>query len=141
MKRDMIRGTAEQAFRTYARLGLCKSNSALEIICRIRGICTDTCAIDMLAAFDTIRLLELSNDTIAIRAINEIYFSTSFGPIRKNEISYRVRHLADELHCDDRTVYRRLKKVRDIWNTLREREKKQTAGERSLLSSMIGEIT
>jgi len=95
----------------------------------------------MIAVFDTVRLLELTRDTIALRAINEIYFSTSVKATRKNEISFRVRRLADELHCDDRTVYRRLKKARDTWYTLKEKEKKQTAGERSLLSSMIGKIT
>ncbi|MBQ4141577.1 MAG: hypothetical protein IJD70_09595 [Clostridia bacterium] len=141
MKKCRMDEAAMRAFRTYARLGLCGSESALGIICRIRGICRDPAALDMLAVFDTMRLLELSGDDIALRAVEEVYFFAASRRLRANEITLRVRRLADELHCDDRTVYRHLKKARDIWHTLRAKEKKQTAGERSLLNSMIGKIT
>ena len=141
MKKCRMDEAAMRTFRTYARLGLCGSESALGIICRIRGICSDPAALDMLAVFDTMRLLELSGDDIALRAVEEVYFFAASHRLRANEITLRVRRLADELHCDDRTVYRHLKKARDIWHTLRAKEKKQTAGERSLLNSMIGKIT
>ncbi len=140
MKRDPKDEKAIRAFRTYARLGLCGSESAFIVICKIRGICRDSAALDMLAAFDTLRLLELSGDIIALRAVNEIYFTTASKRPRANEITLRVRSLADELHCDDRTIYRRLKKARDLWHLLRSKEKKQTAGERSLLTSMVEKI-
>ncbi len=141
MKRDPIDEKAIRAFRTYARLGLCSSESALTVICKIRGACSDSTALDMLAVFDTLRLLELSGDVIALRAIKEIYFATASHKPRANVITSRIRRLADEIHCDDRTVYRRLKKGRDIWLLLRSKEKKQTAGERSLLTSMTQSIT
>ena len=140
MKKDIYRERAEGAFRTYARLGLCREMSSIGIICRIRGICGDRTALDMLAVFDTLRLLEISGEMLALRAVKDIYFST---PTKRHAkvLSLRVRRLADELHCDDRSVYRYLKKAREIWLALRKKEKKQTAGERSLLNSMIGKIT
>jgi hypothetical protein len=128
---------AAQAFRSYARLSLCNCNSALQIICRIRGICGESTALDMLAVFDTLRLLELDGDTLALRAVKEIYFATARKRICAGEITLRVRRLAYEEHCDDRTVYRRLERARGVWYFVREREKKQTAGERSLLTKLI----
>lgn len=128
---------AARAFRNYARLGLVGSRSAIDTVCKIRGICSDSAALDMLAVFDTLRLLEFLGDMIALRAVRDIYFATAGSKLHSNEITLRIRRLADELHCDDRTVYRRLKKARDMWEYLRAREKKQTAGKRSLLTKLI----
>lgn len=91
----------------------------------------------MLAVFDTLRLLELDRDTLALRAVKEIYFATAKKRLRAGEITLRIRRLAYEENCDDRTVYRRLGKARDVWQFVRDREKKQTAGERSLLTKLI----
>ncbi len=137
MKKDIMKEKAAQAFRCYARLSLCDCSSALQVLCRIRGICGDKTALDMLAVFDTLRLLELEGDTLALRAVREIYFATARRRIRAGEITLRVRRLAYEEHCDDRTVYRRLGKAREVWHFVREHEKKQTAGERSLLTRLI----
>ncbi len=128
---------AARAFRNYKRLGLVYSKSALDTVCKIRGICTENTALDMLAVFDTLRLLEFLGDKIALRAINDVYFATGDKKVRSNEITLRIRRLADEMHCDDRTVYRRLQKARDMWEFVRSREKKQTAGNRSLLRQLI----
>lgn len=137
MKKDIMKEKAAQAFRSYARLSLCNCNSALQVLCRIRGICGDSAALDMIAVFDTLRLLELDGDTLALRAVKDIYFATASKRLRAGEITLRVRRLAWEQSCDDRTVYRRLEKVRRVWEFVREREKKQTAGERSLLTKLI----
>lgn len=137
MKRDIMTEKASRAFRNYARLGLCASKSALDTVCRIRGSCSDECALDMLAVFDTLRLLEVSGDTIALRAVRDVYFATAKKKPHSNEITLRIRRLADEIHCDDRTVYRHLQKARDLWYYVRASEKKQTAGERSLLTYII----
>lgn len=128
---------AARAFRNYARQGLTGSRSVIDTVCKIRGICTDSSALDMLAVFDTLRLLEFLGDKIALRAVRDIYFATAREKPQSNEITLRIRRLADEMHCDDRTVYRRLKKARDMWEYLRAREKKQTAGKRSLLTKLI----
>ena len=132
-----MREKAAHSFRSYARLSLCDSVSALHILCRIRGICGERTALDMLAVFDTLRLLELDGDLLALRAVREIYFATAKKKLRANEITLRVRRLAYEEHCDDRTVYRRLEKARRIWYHVRSQEKEQTAGERSLLTKLI----
>ena len=137
MKKDIMTEKAARAFRNYARLGLVGSRSAIDTVCKIRGICSDSAALDMLAVFDTLRLLEFLGDIIALRAVRDIYFATAGSKLHSNEITLRIRRLADELHCDDRTVYRRLKKARDMWEYLRAREKKQTAGKRSLLTKLI----
>lgn len=137
MKKDIMKEKAAQAFRCYARLSLDGTESLLELLCRIRGICGERSVLDMLAVFDTLRLLELEGDDIAVRAVREIYFATARRRIRAGEISMRVRRLAYEANCDDRTVYRRLEKARSIWERVRSREKKQTAGERSLLTRLI----
>lgn len=141
MKKDLRAERALAAFRTYARLGLYRESSSLGVLCRIRGICGEGAALDMLAVFDTLRLLELSGEALALRSVKDIYFATAKKPLRSNEITLRVRRLADELHCDDRSVYRYLKKARDLWLALRQKEKEQTAGDRSLLNSLIGRIT
>ena len=137
MKKDIMTERAARAFRNYARLGLVGSRSAIDTVCKIRGICSDSAALDMLAVFDTLRLLEFLGDMIALRAVRDIYFATAGSKLHSNEITLRIRRLADEMHCDDRTVYRRLKKARDMWEYLRAREKKQTAGKRSLLTKLI----
>ena len=137
MKKDIMTEKAERVFRTYARLGLCRYQSILDTVCRIRGICSDSAVLDMLAVFDTLRLLEFLGDSIALRAVKDVYFSTAGKKLRANEITLRIRRLADEMHCDDRTVYRKLKKARELWAFIREHEKKQTAGKRSLLRMII----
>ncbi len=141
MKKDPKAEVAIRAFRTYARLGLFREESSLGVLCRIRGICSDSTALDMLAVFDTLRILDLMGEAQILRSVRDIYFATARKPLRANEISLRVRRLAYELHCDDRSIYRYLKKARELWLSLRQKEKKQTAGDRSLLCSMIGRIT
>lgn len=139
MKKDTEAERVIGAFRTYVRLGLGSEESALGVVCRIRGVCAEGAALDMLAVFDTLRLLEISGEDLILRAVREIYLYPRV--YKKNELTLRVRRLADELHCDDRSVYRYLKRARDLWLFLRRKEKKQTAGERSLLTSMIRRIT
>jgi hypothetical protein len=137
MRKDIMTEKAARAFRNYARLGLVGSRSAIDTVCKIRGICNDSAALDMLAVFDTLRLLEFLDDMIALRAVRDIYFATAGSKLHSNEITLRIRRLADEMHCDDRTIYRRLKKARDMWEYIRAQEKKQTAGKRSLLTKLI----
>ena len=139
MKKDILSERAASSFRTYARLGLYREESLLGVVCRIRGICNENTALDMLAVFDTLRLLEISGETLVLRAVKEMYLYPR--AYKKNQFSLRLRRLADELNCDDRSIYRYLKKARDLWHALRQKEKQQTAGERSLLNSLIGKIT
>ena len=77
MKKSIMTEKASSAFRNYARLGLTSSRSALDTVCKIRGICSDSTALDMLAVFDTMRLLDFLGDKISTRAVNDIYFATA----------------------------------------------------------------
>ncbi len=137
MKKNIQKERETAVFRDYARMGLSRCSSALEVVCRLRGMCRDATALDMLAVFDTLRLLELSGDTETVRAVREIYFATARRRIKQNEITLRIRRLADELHIDDRTVYRRLQKARELWHFLRNSEKKEMLGDRNLLTYLI----
>ncbi len=140
MKKNIFTERAEIAFRNYARLGLAGCESILDVICRLRGMCRDSSLLDMLAVFDTLRLLELSGDKDSVCAVKEVYFATAKSRIKVNVISYRIRRLACELHIDDRTVYRRLQKARKLWVLLRSNEKEQTAGDRGLLTELLNKL-
>ena len=120
MKKDPKTEEAIRAFRTYARLGLCREESSLGIVCRIRGICGDSAALDMLAVCDTMRMLAVLGRKEVISAVVKVYFCAPSVRIYTNEMSYRVRRVADELHCDERTLYRWLFEARTLWRRFRE---------------------
>ena len=42
--------------------------------------------------------------------------------LTKHDISTQVLSLAQENHCDERTIYRRLERARQIYEKIRERE-------------------
>ena len=109
------------AFRKYTRLGLATQNLSLfEAYDRIRGACkTEQESLDLVAVYDTVRLLRILERTEVIRAIQAVYFYTSKGMPKKNEISMRVLRYAYENHCDERTVYRQLQYARRIYKIVR----------------------
>ena len=109
------------AFRKYTRLGLATQNLSLfEVYDRIRGACkTEKEALDLMAVYYTVRLLRISERTDVIRAIRAVYFYSSKGMPKKNEISMRVLRYAYENHCDERTVYRQLQYARRIYKIVR----------------------
>ena len=136
MNKDRERAVG--AFRTYARLGLCNCGNALALLCAARGCCSDGTALDMLAVFDTLRLLEYSGKGESARAVREIYFSTSHRRVRANEITLRIRRLALESHCDERTVWRRLDEARRLWLLLRKSYLPSDAGSREDIKALLG---
>ena len=109
------------AFRKYTRLGLATQKlSLLEVYERIRGVCkSEEEALDLLAVYDTVRLLKLSGKNDIIKAVRAIYFSYLKGIAKKNDISLRVIRYAYENHCDERTVYRQLQYARHIYKLVR----------------------
>ena len=109
------------AFRKYKRLGLATQKLSLfEVYDRIRGACkTEQEALDLLAVYDTVRLLRISEKTDVIKALSAVYFYSSNATRRKNEISLRVLRYAYENHCDERTVYRQLQYARRIYRIVR----------------------
>lgn len=69
----------------------------------------------MLAVYDTLRLLTYMNKREELRAIYEVYFTSRGRRLRRNDVSLRVRRFAVENYYDDRTVYRRLARVKRLF--------------------------
>ena len=109
------------AFRKYTRLGLSsESLSPFEAYDRIRGVCNDIeSANDLLAVYDTMRILKISGKRDVIFAVRAVYFDTLRKKPKKNEISARVVRYACENYCDERTVYRQLEYARRVYKMLR----------------------
>ena len=120
------RGTpdAYTAFRRYALLGLDRrSLNVFEAYECIRGMCaSSSSALDMLAVYDTLRLLGASERVECITAIRAVYFYGAGRRPRKNDITYRIRRLAYESHCDERTVYRHLQYAKRLYETVRKNQ-------------------
>ena len=118
------RNDAARAFRKFARLGLndASTNPAqaykrIDVLCHARRT-----KLDMLAVYDTLRLLSLVGDVDTLAAIWEVYFSLEDYRFSKSETARRVRKCAQNNYCDERTVYRRLVKARSLYTRLREKE-------------------
>ncbi len=111
---------ATAAFLRYARHGFHKrSLSDFDMIDCIRGsTASREEARDMLAVYDTLRMLRYMGKRETLRAVYEVYFVRQGRRLRKNDISLRVRRFAAENFWDDRTVYRRLSAVKRLFLTI-----------------------
>lgn len=111
-----------KVFRRFARLGLDRQTlSVFEVYNVIRGMTkSDSAALDMLAVYDALRLLTASGQGECAQAVRAVYFWGAGRRPRKNDVTYRIRRLAFDLHCDERTVYRRLETAKNLYVTLRE---------------------
>ena len=109
-------------FRKYSRLGLASGRlDPIDAYERIRGCCR--CreeALELLAVYDTIRLLAACGKKDCLDALVKIYFPLSQRSISKREISERVIRYAYDNHCDERTVYRRLSYAVGVYRMLKE---------------------
>ena len=109
------------SFRKYARLGLGNRKlSPFDVYDRIRGVCSSKSeALDLLAVYDTMRLLRASNKIEVTNAVKAVYFSMQGKKPKKNEISEKVLRHAIENYCDERTVYRQLEYAKKLYKMLR----------------------
>ena len=109
------------SFRKYSRLGLANEKlSPFDAYDRIRGVCKNKSeALDLLAVYDTMRLLRISNKTEVIKAVYAVHFGSLGKKPKKNEISDRVLRHATENYCDERTVYRQLEYAKKLYLMLR----------------------
>ena len=109
------------AFRKYTRLGLASGRlSPFDAYARIKGVSrNESDARDLLAVYDTIRLLKISGKNDVLESVYAVYFSYMGRLPKKNEISNRVLRHAYETNCDERTVYRRLEYARRLYKSLR----------------------
>ena len=124
MENDNKRNEIIRIFRRYARFNLASEGlNPIQIYKKIDVICSSRRSkLDMLAVFDTIRLLELMNDNDTLLAINRVYFDGRAHRVTKYELGRRVCALAQEQYCDERTIYRRLEKARNIFEKIRQKE-------------------
>ncbi len=112
---------AESAFRRYAGYGFDRRGlGVFEVYEAIRGCCSDEeTALDMLAVYDTLRLLTASGYPECADAIREVYFDRRPRRLRKNDITHRVRRHAFERSFDERTVFRQLSRGKELYRYLR----------------------
>ena len=105
-----------RVFRRYAKLGFDKERIPAHIAYgRMRGVSrTDTEALELLAVFDTLRLLNYETDGAA-DAVRAIFFNLHLSPLRKNDMTYAVRFYAADHHYDERTVYRQLQRAERMY--------------------------
>ncbi len=118
------RMNASAAFRKYARYGFDRRQlSALDMYECIKGSASSVeQANEMLAVYDTLRLLAAYGKEETVRAVKAIYFAYPGCRLKKNDLSLRVRRFAMENYCDERTVYRRLAEAQRIWRALLENQ-------------------
>ena len=126
MKKSKERRSMTYALICYSRIGGNQGcTSPFEAYKRIEGAFFDNreLALDVWAVHECLMLLHLQNDGETLKALREIYvqpFSKNiFRIVTKNEISRRILRFATENNLDERTVYRRLKKAREAWESVR----------------------
>ena len=121
MKKNEERDAVARVFRKFARLGLARERLNPLRVYKMIDVCCGSkrSKLDMLAVYDTLRLLDLSGDSEISSAVREVYFSTASHRLAKNEVTLRIRRYAAENYCDERTVYRRLDKARQLYIDLR----------------------
>ncbi len=111
---------AELAFRRYAECGLDRRRLDMFEVCdAIRGLCTGQSAYDMLAVYDTLRLLAAAGHKECVEAVRAVYFAGGGRRPRRNDVTFRVRRHAYEKNFDERTVYRQLQRAKETYRLLR----------------------
>ena len=111
---------AVRAFRRYARYGFDRRElSAFDMYELIRGsVGSLESANEMLAVYDTMRLLAATGKSEACAAVRTVYFSYPHVKLKRNDIGLRVRYFAYRKNLDDRTVYRLLSDAKKLFLTL-----------------------
>ena len=113
-----------RAFRKFARLGLAEmSLNPIQAYKKIELLCVSRRSrLDMLAVYDTLRLLALSGEDEVLYAVECVYFAGKSHRLTRCESSDRISRVALEEFCDDGTVYRRLEKARALYEKVRAKE-------------------
>lgn len=75
--------------------------------------------LDILAVEETITLLEKGEKSNIVKAVKAVYFVNPQQPLRRGDISNRVRRFAITYPADERTVYRWLKEARLLCAAIR----------------------
>ena len=131
LHKDNTRDYATEAFRTYAELGKPTFDEAREQIYRDaakRGGEIDPeeavkksmpLLLDIDAVDKTLLTLARERKDYIISAIEDVYFVTPFLPLKKGEITERVRRSSVVRYAGERTVYLWLREARQIFAEIR----------------------
>ena len=105
------------AFRKYARYGYDRAGLNIFEICDIaRGATADAqSAAELIAVYQTLRALEYTGREETAAAVRAVYFTFPERPLKKNEITFRVRRFSGESYMDERTVYRHLRAAKELF--------------------------
>ena len=131
MKKDFTRDYVTEIFRAYAAAGMPTYDNERERIyqeelTRRAAMDAETAVIqaeiateartpyllDILAAEKTMELLERGNKAVVVRAVKEIYCAYPTRPLRRGDLTDRVRRFSLLCPADTSTVYRWLKEAR-----------------------------
>ena len=112
-----INVNAAHAFRKYARYGYDSTELNIFEMCDIaRGVAASRqSACEIIAVYQTLHTLEFSDRQETAEAVRAVYFRYADRPLKKNEISWRVKRFAAESYMDERTVYRHLRFAKTLF--------------------------
>lgn len=124
MDEKYTRNEIIRIFSKFARLGFANERlNPIQVYKKIELVCISRRSrLDMLAVYDTLRLLRLNGEDEILKAISEVYFESTSYRSTKHERGAYVLRLATNEHCDDRTIYRRLERARALFEKIREAE-------------------
>ena len=110
-----------RVFRKSERLGLSREGlDPVRAYKRIDVLCASRRGkLDMFAVYDTMRILSLLGEEDVISAVRRVYFVDVAYRLTASMISDRVLKCACEQYCDARTIYRRLKRARELYASIR----------------------
>ena len=114
-----------QICRLYMRLGLSNpSLSPFAVYDRIRGTAkSEREAVALLSFHETVQFLRRCGKQDALRMFCSVYLiPRTHGVVHlsKREVSMRVLRCAIAEHCDERTVYRKIRLVRRVYQMILE---------------------
>lgn len=105
------------AFRKYARYGFHRRDVDVFEMCKLVGGVSpnNVEALKMMAVYETLRALLALGMSETVMIVGEVYFKFPERPLKKNEVTMRVRRAATELYMDERTVYRHLNTAKELF--------------------------
>lgn len=138
MKKDFVRDYATEAFRTYAAMGNPTYEDAKKAIYQnaldernfknpeIASLAAEKAVteftpllLDILAVEKTLEMLESGGKTNIASAVRDVYFTRPAMPLRRGDVSSRVRRFCLLNFVSERNVYSWLKEARLLFAAVR----------------------
>lgn len=138
MKKDFTRDYATEAFRMYAAMNKPTYKEAAKMIydkalkeCEFQNpelanLAAESAVtkatptlLDIMAVEKTISILQSGNKSHIAKAVSDVYFTQPTLPLRRGDISARVRRHSLEAFSSERNIYLWLKEARLLFAALR----------------------